>query len=847
MLEILIKGEKLDIFNSDFEITYTNIRFSEAVNDPFSTDLKLPQSDRNIRLLGVYGLFERGRIFQEMIDCLLVVGGEPHDAYLHVTSFSEKEIGVTVYVRAIPKKVYDKKVSDYFPKDSNTTTIFGWGRNTTIPTNPTNDIDFYRYDYNDRYYSNISAQIHPSVRLSKILNQIEINENISLPTVDNDLFVMANKKNVCPQNKYQVLQSYSEGVANVVANVDIPLVGGQHITNDLKTDWSYDCIKWHQSYQSVNHNATLKRWLNKSHKEKLTYNRNTKVTFKVYSTCDRSTTMQIRLYVNGVDVTSTYVMMATPVHQLSTTPGNVENLLSFAAYNVNLRAGDEVSFRYIFTSAGAIAGDKIYTTIIMEHNDYEITDDDYSVDLCYIGHYYGMGYATHNNQTDIEGYLTSSIPIYAKGPSPLQYAYAYFGVWCNMSFTSTVRKLLTDICWIHDKKLTIDRGDVIFDNPYSIKVVDVCTIQEMKTSTDKLAKDNHVVYKDNVSQYWFVDNEFLDDEKDIHVSDFHTSYNKYGIAILNQYEFKDEMYEDIDVVKNINVDFNDVGLSLFKFINQHLEHAPQLTKYKLDDITNIMVVEMETYENVIGYDYLYYQGKKFLVVDSTVNKDGLNNVTMIAIPTKFSGECQPPTITYNITTYVDGMEIRYYISDNTDSGMFECYVNDTDYELVTNQNATLYVDNLVSNTEYVVYFGGSNGCGGIDEKENVRTKMMLPSLRMTIGQIGRTRAVATLQVLGDYDVDNLALSISDGQGSWVDVPIQQNRYQFATLANLTPNTTYTVEFTGDFGQTELLVNDTFKTLPNESLPIISIDKVENITASGAELIIGWNYDNENGN
>lgn len=864
-MEIYINSERLDIYSGqDIELNWENIRFSEAIADEWTTDIELPNNENNIRILKAYGLLDRGPLFNSQIPCQLIINDVPRDGYLHVTTITRDTITVACFLSNVPYALWDKQLKDYYPKD-NSSSIYRWDRSTPIANNIIDDICFLKYMYGDRYYSNIVAQYHPSVRAEYINQIIQTEENITLPTLRNDLYTMASGKYLCPQNTLQVFSSYMKGQAATVAGVDIPLVGGQHITNDFKTEWSYVDTGWLQDWSDLNGLTTFKKWLDHRHQNVIKFNRSGKFTAKVYACCDRSTTITIRLYKNGVDVTNDYHSpLTTPVYQLSATPTDVTQLLSFAVYNVPYVEGDEFSFRYQYVSAGAIAGDNVYATIIMEHSGYEITDDDYSVDLGYIAAPYGFGFAYHTTGDEGEGWMTNGYGGDGKGPNPLNYTYCYYGVWTNMPSCS-VRDWLTGMCWVHGRKTKLDGFDLTFTTADQSKVIDGY-ISEITTYSDKLGQRNVIKYRDDYIPVWFkIDNNFLESEVDLFEAPFGTSIYLNGIAEVDQYKFEDEMTEENSQgqswVKDIKVDFNDIDLCLFTAVQTgntyQLERAPFMTKFSIDTL-NTMCAKIETYTmDVLNCDWVYLNGRKFLVTNGTFNVNtGKYELDTIEVTTRFSGECSSPIVNCSFTPAGTDCVVTYQAFDSTGTGTLTMYVYSDlamttlvgTYNMQFSTSGSQTISGLTENTTYYVKVEAINECGEDTKTYSFQTIYNVPQLSVVVSNVTSVGADITYTYTGNYPIDTS--NYTDIRAFWGPSGHVTNIEQFGTLANghpetihhtsgLTPNTTYYVEFYVDYYGDEIgLPNPgyvTFTTLP--AGPIVSISSITDVTSSSCNVNI----------
>lgn len=732
-MEILIGGEALDIASNQVEINWKNIRFDTAIADPWSTDVEMPNNEHNVRILGACGLLDRGPMYNHQVRCLLVIHNLPKDGYLHITSITPSTITATCYLTTIPYELWDKDLRDYYPADTEST-IYRWDRYTPIESGIVDDIGFWRYDYNSRYYSNLIAQYHPSVRAERINQLIQTAENITLPTLNNDLYTMATKKVVCPQCKWQLLSSYMHGQAVDVGGKDIPFVGGQHISNNVKCEWSYKDVAWDNGWTDLYAPTTFHKWFDDQQRTKITFNRSGMMHIKVYAVCDRSTTITVRLYKNGTDVTNQYhSQLTTPVHKLDAAPtGNPENYLSMACYYVPYEKDDEFSVRYHYVSSGAIAGDNVYATILIEHSGYAITDDDYVEDLGYIAMPFGFGFAWHHGTDGAQGWLYSTGGN-GQGPALLNHSYCYYGVWANMP-SCNVRDWLTGMCWVHNRKTKLDGYELIFTSPDQSKEIEG-NIEEIRTYDDSLGQKNIVKYRDdNIPQWWKIDNEFLNPETDIYTAPFGTCLNRYGIAWVEQYKFEDEMTEPNAVgatwVKDVNVDFEDLGLMLFTCAQAggtyQLERAPQLTLFSLDELNTMSATITTLTPEVLDCDWVYLHGRKFLVKEGKLDcETGMYEIEVIEQYAKFNGGCAAPTFSISFIPSVTDCVVQYTLNDNTELGQFSMTIDGTVYNLEVGTH-WITVGGLTANTKYRVTVKGGNACGALSESYSFMTLASLP-------------------------------------------------------------------------------------------------------------------------
>lgn len=768
-MEIYVNGTQLDIYKGqDVELNWENIRFSDAIADEWSTDIEFPNNQHNIQVLEAYGLLDRGAIFNTPVPCSLVISDISYDSYLHVTEFTKDTITASVFRLTIPYAIYDKQISDYYP-DDNETSIFRWDRYTQINTsNGTNDIDMYRYDYNSDYYSNISAQLHPSIRAKKILQNIENVENITLPVLNNNLFFTTTKQVVCPQNKFQCFMTRWKN--NTPPSNPLKLVGGQHITNDFSCDWSYKNFKWNEYWTDWDIVETYMDQVTNASQDEIVFNRSCSCRIWVYGNTNRAT-WNAHVYKNNEDLTYNYIG-GTDLYRIPNGSGDnpptwsVNDCLAVYLPIVTFNKGDKLKFK-MGVSFGSPLNTTANMSILIEYLSYSITDDDYDTQLNYYPVQFGLGYSWLNGigtvSTDEFRYSTDGKGFGANGF--LDHSMCYYGAWANMGSCS-VREFISNMCWIHDKKLKLDKYTLSFTNPYSAKEI-TGNITKIATTSDKLGQRNEIKYADdNFPIWWNIYNDFLDDEVDLFESIFTTSKYMYGIATVEQYKFENQMTEPNSSgeswVEDIKVEMEDFDFLLFRLMPYNggvrLEKAPVISDFGLKDIESTVSVDIETYDNCNEYDYVYLDGRKYLVVNGSINmENGLNELECIEIPTKYNGGCAAPTITFSFIPSVTDCIMQYNLYDNTDAGTYSMTVKQGStvigtYTLDIGVNQFQSISGLSADTEYTVEFSGSNSCGSISLTSSFRTYASLPP---------------TVQITNIYNVN--------GEGATITFNITENQ------------------------------------------------------------------------
>ena len=670
-MRVTINGQPLRQNDGSVQFQWTNIRFSDTVADEWSTDVTFANDEWNIRLLGAYGLLDRQRLFSKRVKCGVSIGSEEWDGYLHVTSIKEDTITATVYIDSIPFEIMGKDLKEYFPADT-PNTIYRWDRYTqfdhTIAGTP---IGMFPYDYTkDRYNSNIHAQCHPSIEVRQIISEIQNAEDITLPATFNTLYQLSSKKVVCPDNKIQCLMGGYRGEAMI----DMPFIGGQHITNDVKCSWSYADFKWNDYW--TDWNASLTTWdlLENAKTTKLTMNRHAHAHIRIWAASSASQARMV-MSKNGNSAgpyLHNYLFQVTESNHLSY---NMSQCLHYDL-ELDLEDGDYLTF-FIGQASGSIAGKAMTGWMaVIEWSDYEIDkENDYDVDLEYYPAPFGFPYGYRD--------ATNMVPAIRYNPNGkgdgafgvLDYSMCYMGAWSSAVGDMSVREWLNSLAWVHDRKFLLEHRALSFISN-SAKQDITANMTEFGTAYDKLGRTNIFTYKeDEYPTEFYIDNEFLSDEVKIHESCF-TTFPKEGG--LNQYEYEmtySEPKTGDPWITDVKVKFNDCGAvlmtALFDGNHYYMSRAPEIAGMDMPALDTAEYVKADTLDEGLRLiDYAYINGHKFLVADGTVDTDtGITTLTLVKWPNELP--CYPAHISFvGSEVHMHSASVAYVISDITMAGTY---------------------------------------------------------------------------------------------------------------------------------------------------------------------------------
>lgn len=221
-MQIRVNGEWLDMAQSDIAAHWGNMRFTDVFADDYTTDFELPMTAKNVRLLDVWSVTSRdGEPFGDMVNCWVMMRGVGKDARLSVNGISGGAIQVTVYIANFPEVL--RGVVNRLIVDNDDTIVDLTKRTMETAATSQAGVNFTAY---------LTAYdvIHTNVKVNYLLKRIAAETGITMPTVDDELRLIATRSVVCPQVTKQALLISMAGSSMHYTQY------GQHITNEVDAD-----------------------------------------------------------------------------------------------------------------------------------------------------------------------------------------------------------------------------------------------------------------------------------------------------------------------------------------------------------------------------------------------------------------------------------------------------------------------------------------------------------------------------------------------------------------------------------------------------------------------------------
>jgi len=598
---INLQGGSLDVYEQEINFSWRNIRFSDALQDAYSTDVTLPKTPNNCNLLQISGLLDSAtQLFGDKISpSVLCIGSDIVNTWLQVTQITEDDITICLYERTLPNELTQKTLNELLPVDDSGS-IWAWNKGT-LQHAPAGV--FRTYYYGMGYDTNY-AQYHPVKPLSDLLNLANAElalEGLAMPVPDNatDLMVMATKKTVCPENPYQVVEFNDTDMSDNMFNIH----GGQHVTNDM--DWGGA--------------------------DRITFNRECYVSLTISALWwKKSGTLQNKTF----QLFKNHNAIAT----FTIPSANYEFYKLNFVWGGNVNEGDYLQF--YCTDTDRFHSISFVTKLYISN--YDIYTEDYGEELKYVGRYPRWRVKSPQSWGGATSFVDSDGKSHQLLPGTwvqTEYlSFAYFGYWCNLP-EITVKNLLWGLCWLNGKKLIRNGNTATFADCNDGAVLEEANIDSISPQAEEFGQTNHLCFAgeepNGNNKISSIPNTWLEQTKTLHESPFAWASNWGLTASLAQYSNPEKDVDDDGNVTNYSCDFNEVdGFAILGAYNTGQLHPLTINKMGLDKITQTMRVEITCWDKgVKNADYVWINGKKFMVIEADADLEtGATTLQAVLVP-----------------------------------------------------------------------------------------------------------------------------------------------------------------------------------------------------------------------
>lgn len=615
-MEIRVNNELLDIANgSEVTMQYTNYRFANSVADQFSTELELPRTEDNQRILSAFIQLDNvWQTFDRKIYCSATVSDLPEDGYLQVTKLGKDTITATLFLSLLPFDLLSQKVNEVMRGEDTPATIKPFDRNadTTNRSGHTTQYEYTYYRYSEAWSgANQFAHQHLSGHLNQICFNIgaKLGVNISLlhPSISG-LKIVAPDRYVCPENDVQIVSFIYDN-----ESADWVDIAGQHVTNDAP---GADIKDGRIPY--------------------FTYNRPATFNIDVWARVSPYSSISVKKYIGG----GTWAVIATSPIYMSNT------YVHWTASNISVSAGDQIMVNVFGAGVLPLLDGDCYAVAKLTYTAYSIYDTDYqNTELVYpsVGMLPYLG-AFGQVSTNVFDGLYNHPDL---GVLP-RLSFAYYGYWVNAGDYS-VRDLITFHAWATGVPILVSGKNVNFskDGPLA-KEVDG-NIVEISVVSDKLGRATTIQYTDdeNPQTLYFL-SEFLSDDVKLYEAPFQYVRKVNGdysndLAMIPQYKGESSHDEDTNTT-TWKFDFEKLNAAVIdtKQVNDRngvtFYYASPFNRLNWQgvDLLNGRTIEVtfETWEDLRGYDYFYYEGRKYMIETADLDTStGLCTVVALEVYT----------------------------------------------------------------------------------------------------------------------------------------------------------------------------------------------------------------------
>lgn len=222
----------------------------------------------------------------------------------------------------------------------------------------------------------------------------------------------------------------------------------------------------------------------------------------------------------------------------------------------------------------------------------------------------------------LESYIASGCPLNVP---------TYMGTIENLG-DYTVKELLTALCWQTGQRIVNIGGALSFTTANTAKMVQQATIVSYEPVFDGLGRKNYVTRKDGNYGTFNIDNSLLDLECSIQDMEVWSMSIRRGKLLAPIYEWEVDGESSPPVWKPSFADVDGIVLSTLDTTYWLLMALPAPSTMDIDRLGKIALVTMQTYESVSDYDFIYYQGRVYMVVDGTTDEaTGLTEVRALLV------------------------------------------------------------------------------------------------------------------------------------------------------------------------------------------------------------------------
>ena len=587
MITIFIEGGQLDVPAQEISTSFKSMRFSSPLQDAFSTDIELPKTAHNVRLLGAYGELDRGQLFGQRIECFVTSETRTDAGFLTIDRVTSDSITATVFFSVLPLELFDKAVREILTDDITTAIPLKWRNHgsgqwtsadaVTAPSQWWMCNSELNYGGTTTVDSVRNAASPASIRFDDLMGRIAAKLGVGMPSTGSTLRIVAknlqqarNVPSVCLcQWKYRLYQFETKYQPQLGMTLTPDHYGVQYTFDQPCT--VHFCIFANTSYG---------RQLNDSDNKDI----------------------QTIIKKNGIIIGS-YTFIAG-------------RHFNSGAYYITAAATPSDTF-YIdshsednYEDVSNLALYKVWTEG-MVNTDADNPDDITIFDRCIDDYFFG-GIHYQDNVTQC--------PVFS-----------YQGIMQNIG-DDTVKAMLSSVCWQLGLRLKYESGALAMVAPDEEKVLRHAELVSYAPVFDGLGQRNKVTYKtvgDGTPYRSFaLNNSRLKDEVKVQELVLYSAdYFSHLYAPIYTWSYD----EDGDVWSREPQELSGIVAGT-EGSNGWLEYLKNPSFLGLENLGKVALLTLRTDENVSLYDYVWYDGHKLMVVEGNTDEEtGITEFTALEV------------------------------------------------------------------------------------------------------------------------------------------------------------------------------------------------------------------------
>lgn len=589
MITIFIEGGQLDVPAQEISTSFKSMRFSSPLQDAFSTDIELPKTAHNVRLLGAYGELDRGQLFGQRIECFVTSETRTDAGFLTIDRVTSDSITATVYFSVLPLELFDKAVREILTDDITTAIPLKWrnhGSGQWTSADAVTAPSQWWMCNSEQIYGGLvtedsvrNAASPASIRFDDLMGRIATKLGVGMPSTGSTLRIVA--KNL-------------QQARNVPSVCEVAFT---HPHDNFSAKWQ------------AQHGMEIYR-----EQSEIVYKFDQPCTAHIYIFANTS----VRRDLNDSDnqAVATRIFKNGSVIGIYTFPKGRH--YNSGAYYITASALPTDTFKIETYSVPPVGDyDTIFSALYkvwtegMVNTDADNPDDITIFDRC-IDDYYNGGIHYQDNVTQC--------PVFA-----------YQGIMQNIG-DDTIKALMSSVCWQLGLRLRYESGALAMVAPDEEKVLRHAELVSYAPVFDGLGQHNKVTYKTvgdgtPYRSFSLINSRLKDEVKVQELVLYSADYSSHLYAPIYTWSYD----EDGDVWSREPQELSGIVAGT-EGSNGWLEYLKNPSFLGLENLGKVALLTLRTDEKVSLYDYVWYDGHKLMVVEGNTDEEtGITEFTALEV------------------------------------------------------------------------------------------------------------------------------------------------------------------------------------------------------------------------